>query len=493
MKKNYLKKVTLTSATTLSLLLTTGIVMAEDETNSPSSETITSTQNTTEESTDSSETSSSVEETENYIPGQGKLENIGFQIHPDGLSVDFHLTVTNLPENKLKGANSVFATVLRNQKTNGDYIGSSNPYITGNFMDLAVTLRSSKEELPVVEFSLYFGDSFEQKSETKNFKAVISEKGIIRYIADASGIIIATRPGENTIQTLAEFDTSENSSSTEKSSSPEKSSSSENSSSTQSKSSSQSSSQNKSESEDKLTSSTSSSSSSSKETKTASSSPTQSNSSKQPTATTSKIPSKLVGTWTQNGDTIIIHADGSGTHKSSNATSDFIISEVLDHGNGNYEIVDQKEAMKFYRPGTWGIEGMRKVLLGFNLTGDTLKPTMWVADGPGQDAPIDFENSYKEESTYTRQQNQSETTESQSQVEDKKQENTTNNTSSETPETSENSQTSTQMTPQKTKKRTGITRFLPNTGQEAAAYIGVIGLAILGLAYFLIRTKPKDK
>lgn len=487
MKKNYLKKVTLASATTLSLLLATGIVMAEDETNSSSTDTVTSTQNTTEESSDSSETSSSVEETENYIPGQGKLENIGFQIHPDGLSVDFHLTVTNLPENKLKGANSVFATVLRNQKTNGDYIGSSNPYITGNFMDLAVTLRSSKEELPVVEFSLYFGDSFEQKSETKNFKAVISEKGIIRYIADASGIIIATRPGENTIQTLAELDTSENSSSTEKSSSTE------NSSSTQSKSSSQSSSKNKSESEDKLTSSTSSSSSSSKETKTASSSPTQSNSSKMTSKTASNIPAALVGTWTKDGATIIIHADGSGTHKSSNASSDFVISEVLDHGNGNYEIVDQKEAMKFYRPGTWGIEGMRRVLLGFNLTGDTLKPTMWVADGPGQDAPIDFENSYKEESTYTRQQDQSETTESQSQVEDKQQENTTNSTSSETPETSENSQTSTQMSPEKTKKRTGISRFLPNTGQEAAAYIGVIGLAILGLAYFLIRTKPKDK
>lgn len=488
MKKNSIKKVTLVSATTLSLLLSTGIVIAEDETSSSSSDMVTSSQNTTEESTDSSEASSSVEEkveTENYIPGQGKLENVGFQIHPNGLSVDYHLTVTNLPENKLKGDNSVFATVLRNQKTTGDYVGSSEPYITGSFRDLAVTLRSSKEELPVVEFGLHFADSNEQKSETNIFKAVISDQGIIRYIADNSGMIIATRPGEKTIQTLAELDTAEDSSSTENINTT-------NSSSSSTETSSQSSNQNNNKSEDKAANSTNTSSSSSDATKTDSTNSTQSISTKQ-TTTASKIPAELIGTWTNSGNTIVIRADGSGTHKSSNASSDFVISEVLDHGNGNYEIVDQKEAGKFYRPGTWGIEGMRRVLLGFNLNGDTLKPTMWVADSPGQDAPIDFENSYKEESTYTRQQDQSETRESPSQVEDKQQEDTTNSTSSETSEASENSQASTQMSLEKTKKRTGITRFLPNTGQEAATYIGVIGLAILGLAYFLIRTKPKDK
>lgn len=93
--------------------------------------------------------------------------------------------------------------------------------------------------------------------------------------------------------------------------------------------------------------------------------------------TSSSIPAGLVGTWKADGYTLVVNADGTGTHTNAGTSNTFSLTEIADRGNGVYEILQGDHYMAFIRPGVWGAEG--NTAFGFKLDGDKLIPTTWTA------------------------------------------------------------------------------------------------------------------
>ncbi len=93
--------------------------------------------------------------------------------------------------------------------------------------------------------------------------------------------------------------------------------------------------------------------------------------------TSSSIPAGLVGTWKADGYTLVVNADGTGTHTNAGTSNTFSLTEIADRGNGVYEILQGDHYMAFIRPGVWGAEG--NTVFGFKLDGDKLIPTTWTA------------------------------------------------------------------------------------------------------------------
>lgn len=132
-------------------------------------------------------------------------------------------------------------------------------------------------------------------------------------------------------------------------------------------------------------SSTSSSSSSSRTSSTSSSSmeeetQTSTSSSVTEAVVLDSLPRDFIGRWQTEDGFLEINADGSGRIQMNGKEVSLKISQLQDHGNGVYQILQGTNVTSIISPEDWHVQGGQDLAFGFRLSGDQLETLHWTLD-----------------------------------------------------------------------------------------------------------------